>query len=185
MSIRKDAIIEALIPYLLRHGLADLSLRPMAAAAGTSARLLIFHFGSKEKLLAELLEALQDRLRHSAASFAKQGGGAVAPIRALWDWALSEKNFPTLRLLYELHVLAAQNPADYAAYLANNSLSWIELVQAALPSSLRSDDMAALFCAVFDGLFLDVIGGGDRNRATRALDRFVAMARHEAERTNP
>lgn len=185
MSTRKDAILEALIPYLLRHGLSGLSLRPMAAAAGTSARLLIFHFGSKENLLAELLGTLQDRLRRSVAEFSARADRTVAPMRALWDWALGEENFPTLKLLYELHVLAAQNPADYAAYLQNNALSWIALVQGVLPPALRSEDMAALFCAVFDGLFIDVIGGGDRDRATRALDRFVAMARHEVERQSP
>lgn len=185
MSTRKDDIIEALIPYLLQSGLSGLSLRPMAAAAGTSARLLIFHFGSKEKLIGELLQTLQNRLRRSVVDFSQRADHTTAPLRALWDWALAQENLPTLKLLYELHILAAQNPADYAAYLTDNTLSWIGLVQPLLPPSLRSDDMAALFCAVFDGLFIDIIGGGDRDRATRALDRFIAMARREAERSTP
>lgn len=184
MSLRKDALIDLLIPYLLQHGLSDLSLRPMAAAAGTSARLLIFHFGSKENLLTELLETLQEKLRRSLSDVMTKPGPA-APFRTFWDWALAEENFPTLRLLYELQILAVQNPADYAAYLEKNTLSWLELVEATLPPSLASDAMATLFCAVFDGLFLDIIGGGDRDRATRALDRFITMARHEAERNSP
>ena len=51
MQNRKDELIESLIAYLLENGLADLSLRPLAAGTGTSARLLIYHFGSKEDLL--------------------------------------------------------------------------------------------------------------------------------------
>jgi len=48
MKERKQELIEAIIAYLLAHGLADLSLRPLAAKSGTSSRLLIYHFESKE-----------------------------------------------------------------------------------------------------------------------------------------
>ena len=56
MSTVKATLLESLIAYLVRRGVADVSLRPMAAAVGTSARLLIFHFGSKERLLLEAEE---------------------------------------------------------------------------------------------------------------------------------
>lgn len=39
MQTRKQELLDALIGYLVKHGLADLSLRPMAAEIGTSARL--------------------------------------------------------------------------------------------------------------------------------------------------
>ncbi|MDE2280697.1 MAG: TetR family transcriptional regulator, partial [Xanthomonadaceae bacterium] len=47
MPPRKDALIEPIVGYLLEHGLANLSLRPLATAIGTSARLLVYHFESK------------------------------------------------------------------------------------------------------------------------------------------
>lgn len=80
MSSRKQELLEATIIYLLEHGLAELSLRPLAAAAGTSARLLIYHFGSKERLLVEVLETLQRRLRASFAEVlaARRKGGRAA-----------------------------------------------------------------------------------------------------------
>lgn len=61
MSARKAVLLENLIAYLIRHGVADVSLRPMAAAVGTSARLLIFHFGSRERLLVAVLDEMQAR----------------------------------------------------------------------------------------------------------------------------
>ena len=48
---RRDELLEATAAYLLRNGVAGLSLRPLAAAIDTKARLLIYHFGSKEQLL--------------------------------------------------------------------------------------------------------------------------------------
>ena len=49
-------LLPLLAAYALEYGIAGLSLRPLAKAAGTSDRMLLYHFGSKEKLLAELLE---------------------------------------------------------------------------------------------------------------------------------
>jgi AcrR family transcriptional regulator len=65
MVPRKHELVQAAVRYLADRGIADLSLRSLAAATGTSARLLIYHFGSKERLLAEVLAALQGRLRDS------------------------------------------------------------------------------------------------------------------------
>src|SRR5258708_24673030 len=76
---RTAVLVEDLIGYLIRHGVADLSLRPMAAAVGTSARLLIFHFGSKERLLIEALDEMQARLQRSLADLLAGESGAGRP----------------------------------------------------------------------------------------------------------
>src|SRR5207248_9104803 len=49
---RKAELLESVAEYLLEHGLAELSLRPLAHAVGTSPRILLYHFGSKEELVA-------------------------------------------------------------------------------------------------------------------------------------
>lgn len=176
---RKQALMEAAIGYLLERGLADLSLRPLAAAVGTSARLLIYHFGSKERLLAEVLESLQSRLRDSLSEVlaARRDEAGEAPIKTFWRWATSKRNFPSLRLLYELQILAAQNPASYARYLRRNSRDWVELVETALPQDERSAALATLLIAVFDGLFIELMCTGDRRRTTGALDEFIRLVR--------
>jgi AcrR family transcriptional regulator len=48
--------------HVLVHGLSVATLRPLAAAAGTSDRMLIYHYGSKDALMARLLDILADRL---------------------------------------------------------------------------------------------------------------------------
>lgn len=184
MQTRKTELLDALIAYLQRHGLADLSLRPMAAATGTSARLLIFHFRSKERLLAEVLEEMQARLQRSFLRMGEESGKGPM-LRAFWDWALKPENFAHLKLLYQLHILAAQSPRTYGRYLKKNSLNWLELIQAAMPPERRDPVLVTLIVAVFDGLFIELISTGDRRRTTQALEKFIEMAAKPAKPLKP
>ncbi|HLR44115.1 MAG TPA: TetR/AcrR family transcriptional regulator, partial [Brevibacterium sp.] len=54
-SARKTELLEAAYEYVLRHGLGEMSLRPLAAAIGSSPRVLLYLFGSKEGLIRMLL----------------------------------------------------------------------------------------------------------------------------------
>ena len=58
----KQALLNALAAHVLENGLNTASLRPMAAAADTSDRMLIYHFGSKDQLIGALLEHLAARM---------------------------------------------------------------------------------------------------------------------------
>jgi len=61
---RKEELLELAYAYVREHGLAQLSLRPLAAATGSSPRVLLFLFGSKEGLIRALLaRARRDELR--------------------------------------------------------------------------------------------------------------------------
>jgi AcrR family transcriptional regulator len=179
MPTRKQELIDAALRYLLRHGLADLSLRPLAAATNTSARLLIYHFGSKEGLQAAVLDAMQARLQASFAELAAARPRKADPplIKVLWRWATAGEQSAYLKLLYELQVLAARNPGEYARYLKRNAKNWLQLVAPALPPAERTPAMVTLLIAVFDGLFIEFMSTGDRRRTTQALDQFIRIVR--------
>ncbi|HEX6486223.1 MAG TPA: TetR/AcrR family transcriptional regulator, partial [Nocardioidaceae bacterium] len=68
-STRRDQMVAAATDFVLEHGLIGLSLRPLAAALGTSDRMLLYHFTSKDDLVAAVLRESNDR--------------AIAQIRAL------------------------------------------------------------------------------------------------------
>lgn len=53
-TMSKQTLLPKLAAHVLRHGLGSASLRPLAKAAGTSDRMLIYHFGSKDALVAAL-----------------------------------------------------------------------------------------------------------------------------------
>jgi AcrR family transcriptional regulator len=186
MSMRKALLLDSLIAYLVRRGVADVSLRPMAAAVGTSARLLIFHFGTKERLLLEVLDEMQARLQRSLSELLQEPGPThSAPLRLFWDWALKDANFAQLRVLYQLHILAAQDHKTYGRFLKRNSVNWLDSVQAVLKPSQRSPAFSTLIVAVFDGLFIEVMSTGDRRRTSAAIDEFIAMARKHIRTRRP
>lgn len=168
-----------MLNYLFRHGIAKLSLRPLAAKLGTSPRMLMFHFKSKEGLLQETLGELHVRMLRSFRTMASAHPGSHPEplLKRFWLWSASKENLPYLRLLYEMQVIAAQNPAEYGRYLRTMSTDWQAATLQFLSPSDRSEPMATLCIAVFDGLFLELMSTGQRARLTRALDHFIAMAR--------
>ena len=181
MSDRKRELIDAIIEYLLHNGLADLSLRPLAAKINTSARLLIFHFKSKEGLIEDVLEEVHARMQRSfvAVAAAKPADAKETPLKRCWRWATDPQNLPYSRLMYEVHFIAVQNPRTYERYLARSSLNWIEIIASRLPEPINSAAIATLCGAVFDGLIIEMLSTGDLRRTTRALDTFIEMLQRE------
>lgn len=99
--LSRETLLPLLAAHVLAHGLADASLRPLARAAGTSDRMLIYHFGSKDRLVADLLDHLagqfsaaldqafpQERAASREDCIAKvlaiTGQGAFQPFMRVW-----------------------------------------------------------------------------------------------------
>jgi AcrR family transcriptional regulator len=170
----RDELLRQCLRYLLAHGVANLSLRPLAEAAGTSPRMLVYHFGSKEGLIAAVMDEVRAGLQASFARMAADPDGSH-PMRAFWQSATGRRQLPYLRLLFEVQVLAIQNPARYARYLADTSGSWLTAIQEALPPEARSAPLATLCAAVIDGLLLEYLATRDLRRTSAALELFLGL----------
>src|SRR5437764_7926279 len=179
---RREELSRAAAGYLLANGVAGLSRRPLAAATGTSARLLIYHFGSKEGLLIEAMGIIRARARAEVAAMLSEAQGREHLgdlddlVRGFWRWCTSRKNRPYLRLVFEVHGLALQNPAQYAGYLHGAIAHWIELLRAALAPALdlrRARATATLIVGAIDGLLMDYLSTGERRRTSEALELFA------------
>lgn len=171
----RDRLRNDCLAYFLRHGVANLSLRPLAAAVGTSARMLLHYFDSKEALIAEVMEQVQARLQRSFQELLGPPGRAHDKNLLLKFWpVLSNKtNRPFLRLLFEVQMLALQNPKRYRRYLTKTSVTWRRLIERALPAKGRTAAAATLYNAVVDGLLLELLSTGDLQRTSRALSLFT------------
>lgn len=178
MSSRKAELLDGALKYLVRRGIANVSLRPMAAELGTSPRILMFHFGSKEGLLQDIFAELHSRLQASLKAMVSSGphGSRDRPLKRFWLWATAKQNFPYFRLLYEVQVVALQNPQEYGPYLRNASANWQSIALDLMSPPLKNKPMASLSIAVFDGLMLELMGGGDKQRLTKSLDLFISLA---------
>lgn len=181
MPARRDELLEATVRYLLENGIAELSLRPLAAAIGSRARLLVYHFGSKEQLLVEAMGLIRSRAKDALDAMMTAQAGSTdlgVLVRALWKWSTSTQNRPYLRLFFEMHGLALQYPRQYASYLQGSIDSWIDLLTSTLARALgrtRAATMATLIVGVIDGLLLDALATGDWKRTGRAVNEFAAQ----------
>ena len=175
ITTTRNQLLEKCLAYFLRHGVANLSLRPLAAAVGTSARMLLHYFGSKEALIAEVMGQVQARLQAAFQDLAANhgAGGRDNLLQDFWDVLSARPNQPALRLLFEVQMLALQNPKRYRRYLTRSSATWRELIERALPSRQKSAVPATLYTAVIDGLLLELLSTGDLKRTSRALTLFA------------
>jgi len=171
----RDRLLQDCLTYFLQHGVANLSLRPLAAAVGTSARMVLHYFGSKEGLIAEVMEQVQARLQNGfqALRDSKNGRPGKDLVLRFWRVLSSRDNQPFLRLLFEVQMLALQNPGRYRRYLSRTSSSWRRLIERALPAKDKSAAIATLYNAVIDGLLLELLATGDLRRTSRALQLFA------------
>jgi AcrR family transcriptional regulator len=181
-------LLAAAVEYLRAHGLGDLSLRELAAAIGTSHRMLIYHFGSKEGLLLAVVHAVEAEQRAFFARLAADPAiGPVEAMRTMWRRVTDPGLWPSERLFFEICGQALQGRPGTEGFLDRNIDGWIAMITefwAGLgvpPQAVRTAD-ARLSVAVVRGLLLDLLATGDRAQADEAFERFVALCEPELAR---
>ncbi|NUS51459.1 MAG: TetR/AcrR family transcriptional regulator, partial [Nocardioidaceae bacterium] len=108
-SARESELLDKAYAYALAHGLADLSLRPLAAAVGSSPRVLLFLFGSKDGLVRALLrKAREDEL--ALLGDVDGADGLARAVRAVWTWLADERHRPLLTLWAEAYTRSLVDP---------------------------------------------------------------------------
>ncbi len=146
--------------HILARGLAAGSLRPLAAAAGTSDRMLLYYFADKTDILNAIFAQVAGRFMPLLA------GADIAPLPPaalrvrLWTSFRAEAAWPFIRLYLEICIAASRGEEPHRAFAASMAeafISWIE-PQLALPEAGRRA-AAALVLAEVDGLLiLEAIG---------------------------
>lgn len=173
---RRSATLSRATDYVLAHGLAGLSLRPLAAALGTSTRMLLYDFGSKEKLISEVLAEARRRLGELYADSIDAAGLTRAEIvRAVWTWLTDAAQGPYLRLFFQVHVDAMTRPEAYADGGAPLIIDWVGFFGARGRADRIDPETATLMIGAVRGLLLDRLTTGDAERTDRALDRFAEL----------
>lgn len=181
MGERRDELTDKIVAYLVRHGVAGLSLRPLAAHVGTSARLLIFHYGTREGLIEAAMDEVRRRIQGSFAKKIAAAKGRTSAVATFWEWTIHPDNLAYLRLLFEVQILALQDPKHYAQYLRRTSTSWLDIIESSFGPGKDNRALATLCVAVVDGLLLEYMATGEAQRTTKALRLFEdIVAKHHA-----
>lgn len=167
--LSRETLLPRLAEHVLEHGLAGASLRPLAKAAGTSDRMLIYHFGSKDGLVTALLEHVAG-MYSTALEMAYPSEPATSRrdcAQRLLAIGRAPMFAPFLRLWWEIVAGAAKGDAAYrasAAAMMDSQLAWFE---AHLPRDDPDPKAGAkiVALAVEGALMMDAIGLGDVGEA--------------------
>jgi AcrR family transcriptional regulator len=180
---RRDVMLARAAQYVLANGLAGLSLRPMAEALGTSPRMLLYDFESKEKLISSILAEIRDR---EASLLSTHLSGVERTETGLlhyaWAWISAPEQEPFLRLFFQVYVDAISRPGAYGGAATAMVSDWLETVSLIIGGP-NPTVTATLFVAVVRGLLLDGLATGERVRTNDAMERFIGLIGHSVART--
>jgi AcrR family transcriptional regulator len=180
-SARQQELLDLAYSYALAHGLADLSLRPLAAAIGSSPRVLLFLFDSKDNLIRALLArarssemAMLTELRTTA----PDADLATAAAR-LWRWLSAPEHRDLLRLWVEGYARSlVELSGPWADFSASTVRDWLDVLAEFQPARSRHGKRAVAartaILAVLRGALLDLLATGDEERVDAAVTRALA-----------
>jgi AcrR family transcriptional regulator len=175
-SQARDRLLDAAVEHALTKGIVDLSLREIAAGIGTSHRMLIYHFGSREGLLVAVVREVERRERR-----ALTGAGVLSTADALRLW--SRLTDPELRaqerLFFEIYSHALLARPGTEGFLEEALEGWISPVANSITSAGVDQNtarvLARLGLAVTRGLLLDLLASGDTAGTTDAFELFSRL----------
>ena len=178
---RKDArqrLLDAAIEHVAASGFSDLSLRSLASALGTSHRMLIHHFGSKEGLWVEIVRAVEQRQRDVLGDLLPDPDAPFPEAMRVWWKHISDPSlWPNERLFFEIYGQAIQGRPHTTHVLDGIVEDWVEpiaelSVARGIPRGVATAH-ARLGVAVTRGLLLDLVATRDIEAVDGAMEAFI------------
>ncbi len=177
---RRQELLDRIVVYLADQGLAQATLRPMAATLDVSINRLVHHFGSKEELITAALDrGIQQQIAVRDAWLKRHP--RMSPVelyRRWWRWMnASPANLALVRLNYEAAALDTSVTGLAGDVRADQIGVWrhdleLRLLAEGVPAD-RVELEAGLIKAGFSGLIMDLIATGERKRLTVACEVWL------------
>jgi len=172
---RPQELCAAIVQYLIRRGLIGLSLRPLARALGCTPRVLLYHFGSKERMVVEVLAQVRQRQR--AAYGQIEGASFGDACHTIWKRMTAPDSEPLFRLFFETYGMALRQPRLYKAFLDDTIEDWLDLISSDFGPDPKQRHQARVFATVvlagLRGFMLDFCATHDRKRLDRAVKLWL------------
>jgi AcrR family transcriptional regulator len=180
---RRRELLDRIVLYLAEHGLAQATLRPMAAALDVSINRLVHHFGSKDELLTTALNrAIEQQIEVQRRWLRREPDLTMIQIYGKWwKWMTSSRaNLALVRLNYEAAALDTSVTGLAGDVRADQIGVWRHDVERKLRSEGLAPERAALEAslmkATFSGLIMDLLATGDKQRLTPVLHAWLERA---------
>jgi AcrR family transcriptional regulator len=174
-SARRQELLDRAYRYVIEHGLSAMSLRPLATEIGSSPRVLLFLFGSKDGLVRALLSrARADELAQVQRIRRGDGVDLTRVGREVWRWLTADEHRGLLTLWTESYARSLIEPeGPWAGFAAGTVDDWLALLADAQSPAERDtpagEARRTLVLAILRGALLDLLATGDVARTTRAV----------------
>lgn len=182
MSKARQALLVKAIGYYAEHGVRDTSLRTLAANIGTSQRMLHYHFGSREALLAAVIEAIVAADTAVVRGIFAAHSDPFAAGRAAWEHVRAQ-GVGVGALFFELSshaMLGLPHAGELAEVLTRRSeAAFAEAFLTVVDDAERAARLARLTVAVGRGLLFEALLDGDVAASDAGLEDFLGMLRTE------
>ncbi|MEU6844877.1 TetR/AcrR family transcriptional regulator [Streptomyces sp. NPDC046716] len=176
---KRAELLGQVVEYVQRHGLADLSLSPLAESIGTTKRMLLYYFGSRENLIALALEASRPDA-HALFDGVEDADDLRRSARALWKAITVGEQAGPIRMLLQLLSLAATHPETYRDIAAET----VEVMVGPIADAFArlghprasARERATLLVSGLRGLCQDRLVTGDAARTDAAAAHLITAA---------
>ncbi len=174
----RQRLLDSVIEHFTAEGLANQSLRRIAEAIGSSHRMLLYHFGSKDGLLLEVVREVESRTQVRLEALGEDAVGQTDQlIRRIWAYLADPALGDFERLFFALYGRALQGDESVRPLLKDDIEHWLDAnVTLSTPLGVPEDvarTHARLGLAVTRGLLLDLLATGDRAGVEAALEVFA------------
>lgn len=169
----RERLLDACTDYVLARGLPN-RLGPLADAAGTSARMLIYHFGTRDGLLREVLRHARQRQRDAFGALlqVRPDEPYLTTLGRAWSEMTGASGRPYLDMFGALRENAEQQL--WPGFRRAATTDWLTPLEEGM-NSIRRPELATVVLAVIRGLIMDLEATADTARTDRAFTDFVSI----------
>ncbi len=177
---KRQELLERCLDAAIEVGGLDSSINALAKRIGTSGRMLVYHFLSKQELERQLMGLLETRLREKLWSFQNLFLGEAnclsKSLLEMWRHLTSPEMQGLLKLTMELNQRAIQGDLDTQRFLERESQQWIDAL-----SNLTNDKTTAIsLFHLFQGAILDFLTTGNTERGSQTIRAFTDVLSPES-----
>jgi AcrR family transcriptional regulator len=177
---RRHELLERVTEDLARNGLVGFSLRRAARAAGTTHKVLLYHFESVDDLLVQGVQRLRQQRVSGSLAAAMQERTLAERVRAVWPVLVADEAI----VLDQAIGLAMYDSARYAVLGQGASEQYIPALASLCPESWSDDrrlQVAALILGTLRGFLIDARTSNDPVRLAAGFDALARALDREEE----
>lgn len=169
----RERLLDACADHALEHGLPD-RLGPLAAATGTSSRMLIYHFNTRDELLREILGRARERQVDAWTDLlrVRPEEPYTATLANAWAAMTGPSGRPYLRMFSRLHDTAGE--PHWPNFRRAATTDWLAPLEDGM-RTLGRPELATVVLAVIRGLFQDLDATDDSARTDQAFSDFLSL----------